>query len=238
MENNEMLLKQIIVLKTIMKIKTGLRIGGSREELKIGDIDNPVIRDPLTNEPYIPGSSLKGKMRSSLEITLKGTKDPCNCGNCPICVLFGAAKNKPQSGEKEVTRLIVRDSFMTEKSKKLLLDFVGDYVEIKKENVINRVTGVAKDPRTLDRIPAGTEFECEFVLRIYQKDQEKVEEYIKYIETALTLIELTYLGGSGTRGYGKVEFGENGNKIIEKKVYEIVKSEDGFVKVEEKSEDS
>ncbi|MEZ0537626.1 type III-A CRISPR-associated RAMP protein Csm3 [Caldicellulosiruptoraceae bacterium PP1] len=233
MEDNEMILKKIIVLKTKMKLKSGLRIGGAKDEIKIGDIDNPIIRDPLTKVPYIPGSSIKGKMRSSLEIALKGSSKPCSCGICPICKLFGAGitdddKNKEY---KEVSRLIVRDSFMTDASQKLLLNFIGDYIEIKKENIVDRVKGSAEHPRTLDRIPAGAEFECEFILRIYQKDinEKKEKQYLSYINLALDLIKFTYLGGSGTRGYGKVEF-----TTLEEEVYEIL--DDGeFVKIEKKS---
>lgn len=224
MGNNGMLLRKIIIIKTVMKLKTGLRIGGIKDEIKIGDIDHPVIRDPITKQPYIPGSSLKGKMRSALEVALKGLSEPCSCGDCLVCKLFGAG-NKATAEKKEVSRLIVRDSFMTEKSKELLLSFVGDYVEIKTENVIDRVRGVAEHPRTLDRIPAGVEFECEFVLRLYEKDLEKEKDFIDAIKTALKLIEFTYLGGSGTRGYGKVEFGE-----IKYETYKIEPVED-FIKI-------
>ncbi|ADQ05714.1 CRISPR-associated RAMP protein, Csm3 family [Caldicellulosiruptor owensensis OL] len=227
---NSMLLRKIVVMTTLMKLETGLRIGGTKEEVRIGDIDHPVIRDPITKRPYIPGSSLKGKMRSVLEIALNGVQEPCFCGECVVCKLFGAG-SKAGAEKKEVSRLIVRDCYMTEESQELLLNFVGDYVEIKTENVVNRVTGVAEHPRTLDRIPAGTEFKCEFVLRLYEKDLEHEENFIKNIKMALKLIEFTYLGGCGTRGYGKVKFSD-----VEFKRYDI-KVTDDFVEISESKVD-
>lgn len=216
---NQNRLKKIIILNYRLKLLSGLRIGGLKEELKIGDIDHPVIRDPITNVPYIPGSSLKGKMRASLEIALYGIDKPCSCGSCNICRLFGASA-------RQISRLIVRDAFMSENSKNLLLDQIGDYVEIKMENIINRVKGNAEHPRTLDRIPAGVEFDCEFVLRLYEDDLGKENDYINMIKTAIALIEHTYLGGSGTRGYGKVKFEEAGRKV-----YSIEDDGNGFIEI-------
>jgi CRISPR-associated protein Csm3 len=62
------------VITSILKVETGLHIGGGGENLDIGGLDKPVIRDPLTKQPYLPGSSLKGKLRSILERLL----------NCPV----------------------------------------------------------------------------------------------------------------------------------------------------------
>ena len=62
-----MKLKEIKEITATIEIVTGLHIGGNNDEIKIGGIDNPVIKNPLTNEPYIPGSSLKGKIRSLIE---------------------------------------------------------------------------------------------------------------------------------------------------------------------------
>jgi CRISPR-associated protein Csm3 len=56
-----------ISIKSTLLVETGLHIGGGGETLDIGGVDKPVIRDPLSNQPYLPGSSLKGKMRSILE---------------------------------------------------------------------------------------------------------------------------------------------------------------------------
>ena len=67
-----MKLKKVIRIRSVLLAKTGLRIGMSRDQMAIGDLDNPVVRNPLTDEPYIPGSSLKGKLRYLLEWSLGG----------------------------------------------------------------------------------------------------------------------------------------------------------------------
>jgi len=194
-----MQLQKILLIKKIVKAKTGIRISGGEEEIHIGGIDNPIVKDPLTGEPYLPGSALKGCMRSSLEIA-KGKTAPCSCSSCLICKLFGSASSE----KKEHTRLIVRDAFLTEQSRKVLREFLPNGIEIKKENTINRVTGVAKSPRTFDRIPRGLEFELNIALRIFEGDDEK--GLLDTLDLALKLVEFNYIGGSGSRGYGQVEF--------------------------------
>lgn len=215
-------LEKIITLKTIMTLKSGVKIGGSSEEINIGGVDNPIIRNPITKEPYIPGSSLKGSIRSLLEI-VKGVKEDkgiCTCGECMVCKLFGMhPKNRNENLEKrEPTRLIIRDAELTSKSRSLLRNFNPSMVEIKKENILNRITAVAT-PRTMERIPAGTEFNIEIQIKIFKGDKE--ENIIDYIKNALDLLEYNYIGSSGSRGYGKVQFSEkkqddNSVDIIEK----------------------
>ncbi|KAF5430047.1 CRISPR-associated protein Csm3 [Candidatus Methanomarinus sp.] len=77
--------------------ETGLHIGGVSESIEIGGLENIVIRDPKTGLPFIPGSSLKGKMRSLLELSDKDASrniienkgEPCKCGKCAPCKIFG-----------------------------------------------------------------------------------------------------------------------------------------------------
>ncbi|WP_297499767.1 type III-A CRISPR-associated RAMP protein Csm3, partial [Thermococcus sp.] len=57
-----------VVIRGRIKALTGLHIGSQRDVSEIGGIDNPVIKDPHTGLPYIPGSSLKGKLRSLFEV--------------------------------------------------------------------------------------------------------------------------------------------------------------------------
>lgn len=206
---------------------SNLHIGGSSDIIEIGGLDNPVIKHPISNEPYIPGSSLKGKMRCSAE-RKKGLKEVCSCGNpkCPICVLFGCSKNgkadnpddsdKNHKGELKFnkypplgpTRLIVRDAPLTQDSRDKIDQFVNtedqDYMGVKHENVIKRETGLAEHPRPIEFVPAGTDFLLNISLLVYDIDPEK--EYITYIKEALIAVEDTYLGGMGSRGYGQVEF--------------------------------
>ena len=88
-------LEKYIKFQGTLVCKTGLRVGGSREDIEIGGLDNPIIRDSVTKLPYIPGSSLKGKLRSLLEYRycadeIKEKGEPCGCAreNCPVCRLF------------------------------------------------------------------------------------------------------------------------------------------------------
>lgn len=204
------------IIKGKIILKTGLRVGGQELGVNIGGIDNPVIRNPLTGEPYIPGSSVKGKMRSLMErsfnLDISGNKvrrHECEDRECKVCRLFGSTS---RNGNNIPSRLIVRDAFLTEDSKDRLLNMETDlpYTEWKTENALDRVTCKA-DPRSFERIPAGAEFEFEIV---YTAENEKhVKEDLENIATALELVEDDYLGGNGSRGYGKVEF------KIEKIVY-------------------
>jgi len=194
--------------------KTGLRIGGTREDIEIGGLDNPIIRDSVTKRPYIPGSSLKGKLRSLLEYT-EGKVSPngephgCREKGCLICAVFGAHGPPSKVGEEHgPTRLIVRDALLTDKSKKELEDKLesgSQYTELKQEVSINRKTGTASGagPRTMERVPAGTEFALNIVLRIFAGDNK--DELFKFVRKGIDLLPKDYLGGSGTRGYGWVE---------------------------------
>ena len=210
-----MKLLKIFKYEGTVKLITGLAIKGASNELNIGGADSEVVKNPLTGEPYIPGSSLKGKMRSQLE-RIYGMKNsrgrdefskPCGCGEktCPICTLFGAHMNP--KAESAPTRIIVRDCELTETSKKTIQDMPierGSYLELKAENMIKRDKGTADAPRFMERVPAGLEFKLEILLQIFEGDNEN--KLKSEIEKSLDMVELSYLGGSGSRGYGKVEF--------------------------------
>lgn len=203
-----MKLKKIIEFKGTITCLSGLCIGGTNTDINIGGIDKEVIKNPVTNEPYIPGSSLKGKMRSQLEKRIgKIEKDPCKCGlkSCDVCMVFGAYRNP--GADSNPTRIIVRDSNMNEETRAILaeiLEETGNYLEIKCENRILRNKGTAKDPRNIERVPEGAKFDMEILLQIYEGDPE--DRLKNAVRKALELVELSYLGGSGTRGYGKVRF--------------------------------
>jgi len=204
-------------------LETGLHIGGTTEGFEIGGVDNPVIRDPLTEWPYIPGSSLKGKMRHLLEWSQgkveKHPKHPGEvytahfCGECEPCLLFG-----PASDEHEVrlkagpTRLSVRDAFPTRETIDLWEKYLGEkiYTELKTENAIDRVTSEA-NPRTMERAPAGSEFDFELIFDAYKNDDKRL---LASIFSSMHLLENSALGGSGTRGHGKIKFVDI--KIVER----------------------
>jgi CRISPR-associated protein Csm3 len=202
----------------IITCKTGLHIGGTMEEIEIGGVDNPVLKHPITGEPYIPGSSFKGKMRSLLEHKYgkfggKDGKDesmPCGCGktDCQICPLFGAHMNP--SADSGPTRILVRDMFFTSDYKERLRQIASDTgknaIENKTENIVDRQKGIADKPRHLERVVADSEFDLDITLQVFEFDDEN--RFFELIKDGLSLMEKSYLGGYGSRGSGKIVFSD------------------------------
>ena len=201
-------LKKIITITGQIVLKTGLHIGGSKDDIEIGGIDNPVIRHPLTKEPYIPGSSLKGKMRCLMEwyhkkVESDGKIHNCNQSDCLVCRIFGTTNKDWKYGP---TRLIVRDAFLEENWKVENKEKNPFFTEEKLENTIDRITGrtIPGGLRRMERVPEGAVFDFEIALRVFDIDDESL--LLKETAKALKLVELDTLGGSGSRGYGKIEF--------------------------------
>ncbi len=195
---------------------TGLRIGGSKEEFEIGGIDNPVIKLPVSMEynhipkgvPYIPGSSLKGKIRSLLEWVLGRVDpngEPCKCGECEVCKVFGAADTNVVKQKKPgPPRAKFSDAYPSKKSIEMLQRELGEglFTEIKTENRINRITAVAQDPRKMERVPPGVEFVGRVSLDLFGEE----EKFLLLLLRGFLLLEHNFLGGCGSRGYGRVKF--------------------------------
>lgn len=193
-------LEKKLICKTQMDILTGIHIGDSKDNVEIGGIDNPIVRRTIDKVPYIPGSSLKGKIRSLLE-QIAGASEVG--GNPEINNLFGFANNSQPS------KIIVRDAYLDPQSQEILKnsDYTDmPYAEVKFENVIDRIKGTAKHPRQMERVPAGVKFNVEFVINVWTDDDE--DELIVLLEKGIKAIENDYLGGSGSRGYGQVKFSE------------------------------
>ncbi len=203
-----------------IRLVSGLHIGAGKDTIEIGGLDQPIVKHPITGAPYIPGSSLKGKMRSLLEIyyfidqaetqryitgkySKRGQGMPCGCGlrECPACVIFGAASDK-KDARTGPTRLIVRDAMLAPKYER---DFNKGMLpmEIKYENIIDRVRGTAEHPRPLERVPAGVCFELNLSFKIFEDDTPGL---LDYVYKGFKLIELDALGGCGSRGSGQVRF--------------------------------
>ncbi|BFU59574.1 MULTISPECIES: type III-A CRISPR-associated RAMP protein Csm3 [Rodentibacter] len=215
-----MKLQNIIEIKASLVLKTGLHIGAGDTEMHIGGIDNAVIKHPITQSPYIPGSSLKGKIRTLLEWRsgevkkdplsikdIKEAKDKSAVEN--ILKLFGVSadtKNDEEGLEKiGISRLAFWDCPLNAEWEKNLRDDNFSLTEAKSENTIDRITATAGNPRQTERVPAGAKFDFKLTMRQFENDsQELVELLLK----GLRLLELDSLGGSGSRGYGKVEFVE------------------------------
>ena len=193
------LIKKVVYTGRII-LKTGLHIGGTNANLNIGGPDKFVVRNPINNIPYIPGSSLKGKMRSLVEIANGETSGgkPTNKIGDRAGALFGVSGDNDSS---HPSRLIVRDAELDIDA----CDFSNTdlpYTESKTEVCINRITAKA-NPRTFERVPAGAQFRLNMVLNVFEgEDEKKLKETLKQ---AINLLEDDYLGGHGSRGYGQVE---------------------------------
>lgn len=207
-------LKKKIRFNVPLILETGLHIGGSNLSMAIGGADAVVIRDPLTQQPIIPGSSIKGKMRSLSE-KLLGAFEKVNMGivkNGPyqntedevkkiIPELYGKASG---GSENIPSRVIVRDAKLNAESVEKLQNSENTdmlYSEIKTEVVIDRVTAAAM-PRQLERVPAGSEFGLSLILNVFEEDDE--QKLVDYVKVGLRLMEDDYLGGNGSRGSGEV----------------------------------
>jgi len=205
---------KIVNIKGQIELLSGLHIGGGDDTMKIGGIDNGVIKDINSDKPYIPGSSLKGKMRSLLEwhIGVVGIGDgsPFHSGLLKNSIFDDASKRKAAlnllklfgNGKiddkfNEITRISVGDCSLVEVEDQKVS-------EAKYENVIDRQKGTASNPRQTERVPAGVKFDFDIRIKVLDKDSE--DELIAMVKDGLALIENDYLGGSGSRGYGRVKF--------------------------------
>ena len=199
-----------IKVETTLTLLSGLHIGGNKDNAEIGALDNPVIRrKDKDQQPYIPGSSIKGKIRSLLEqiaglseigggrrISFNQKSEECQLIN----YAFGFADDDLPS------RILFRDSYLTNESATELgnSEFTDmPFTEAKSENTINRVSGKADNPRTQERIPAGAKFNVEFVINDF--NDGKTEKIKQILIKGLQALNNDYLGGSGTRGYGHVK---------------------------------
>ena len=206
---------------------TGLHIGGASAGLDIGGIDNPMIRHPVSREPYIPGSSLRGKMRALLDRHLgkeanKGMSPSVHIhecvsekayGTCAVCQIFGVTPGdqRRQWTSLKPGRLIVRDVRLANESAEKLRLAKTDmpFAEVKWEAVIDRITSAAV-PRQNERVPAGAVFApFEFVYSLYDLDGAGCQadiDWLRSVFQAMEMLEDDYLGGYGSRGTGKIRF--------------------------------
>ncbi len=231
-------LERIFISGTITAL-TGLHIGGNSMEMGIGGADSIVIRDPLTNHPYIPGSSLRGKMRSLFErmtgemrIKLQDDDTPydriadlasplaqgkmlksAGPAMAPVsCAarLFGISVDQQKGvtpDEIVPQRLIVRDApLVNHEALEMARNTDMPLTEVKTEVNIDRITSKA-NPRQIERVPAGAEFSFDFILSIYGGDTLK--ELVGNLFQCMELLQDDYLGGHGSRGYGRIKFSVN-----------------------------
>jgi len=191
-----------ILIQCKLTVLSGMHIGGSSAFSAIGAVDSPVIRDSLTGEPMIPGSSLKGKMRTLLAKALANNYITQECNRDPVAIkrLFGSSGDNRTKEDPKAARLQFADAFLANADR---LKQRGSLTEVKFENTINRLTAVA-NPRQIERVLRGSEFTIKMVYDM--EVAEEVKEDMENIARALKLMSMDYLGGHGTRGYGKVGF--------------------------------
>lgn len=214
-----------IVIKGTIETVTGLHIGTGGEFSAIGTADSPVVRDQLSGLPIIPGSSLKGKIRTLLAGIYSPEAVKADDDDEIIRRMFGSANGR---GEKRActSRFIFSDCILSNEDE---LSKIGVGVtEIKFENGIDRMSGIA-NPRQIERVIRGAKFDFNVTYTVPENENE-IEEDFKIFAEGLTLLKSDYLGGHGTRGSGKVNFtnlsaafviGEN--ETTEAKCNEILK---------------
>lgn len=219
-------LLKMITVEAKLELLSGLHIGAGNQEIHIGGIDNSVIKHPYTDEPYIPGSSLKGRMRSLLEwragVVGEADGKPANSKTLERLT-------KPEDSEKkERAETIVRLFGISGDADNKISLYIGPsrlsfwdasldeewvnerksrneaLTEAKSENSINRISGVADSPRQTERVPAGALFDFRLTLKVLDDDDENV--LLDTVLAGMRLLELDGIGGSSSRGYGKLRF--------------------------------
>ena len=223
-------LLEIKKLEGIIILKSGLHIGSGNMEMHIGGTDSPVIKHPHTLEPYIPGSSLKGKVRSpsglvpysdnnggivSLKTVKKVKNENTNLVKeaTDILKIFGYSGADSEDAEDiGPTRVSFGDCYLDEEWKKKAQANCWQLTEVKSENSINRIKGTAENPHFIERVTEGTKFSFNITFKILEKSDEQLfEKLLK----CLKLLEMDSLGGNGSRGYGRVKFEFKDPKITE-----------------------
>ncbi len=202
----QMALQGKLMIDAVLTVKTGLHIGNSSDFSPIGAVDSPFIRDPVSRLPMIPGSSLKGKMRTLLAKSRDeageggGIADPAKDEQV-VSRLFGYSSNQSSSP----ARLQFSDIFMEKDcvSQYETMDMDTYFGEIKFENTISRMTGVA-DLRQIERVPAGMRFVFHLIYNL--EKEEEFQEDMNVLADGFRLLQADYLGGHGSRGYGRVGF--------------------------------
>jgi CRISPR-associated protein Csm3 len=214
-----------LILAADLNCESGLHIGAGKGSLEIGGADNPVVKDAF-GRPYVPGSSLRGKLRSLLEQSSglnpsemvylskrRGQEVRIHQSDRPnddICILFGRNPGRLErmsgdaieSATATPARLTVYDApldldSITAQMRENLDD---ELTEVKSENAVDRITSQA-NPRTLERVPAGARFKVRIVLDVLCEEDKALAALLA---EGLRMMEDDSLGGGGSRGNGRI----------------------------------
>lgn len=191
-----------IKITGIINIETGMHIGASDGFSVIGAVDSPVAKDAVSRIPYIPGSSLKGKIRSLVAKAYSdsGIAPKFNDQDDKVTRLFGAGAGN--NNHPKPSRLIFSDMIM-ENIEELKKNGVEDGTEVKEENTINPITAEA-NPRQIERVVRGAKFPMTIIYNAEKEHEEEMLEDIETLALGLKLLSYDYIGGHGSRGYGRV----------------------------------
>lgn len=200
-----------IQITGVLETKTGMHIGGSSAFSAIGAVDSPVIKDVRNGKPMVPGSSLKGKIRTLLAKKYnEAVVNPDNDAEC-IRRVFGSAK-KDKDNKIHASKIIVSDMFLMNEDE-IRNRGIESFTEVKFENSINRATAVA-NPRQIERAIKGLQFGIDMIYEVDNGKEDEVIDDIKLLAEGMKMLEYDYLGGSGSRGYGKVQFFDMTAKVV------------------------
>ena len=195
----------------VLETKTGMHIGGSSAFSALGAVDSPVIKDVRNGKPMVPGSSLKGKIRTLLAKKYnEAVVNPDNDAEC-IRRVFGSAK-KDKDNKVHASKIIVSDMFLMNEDE-IRNRGIESFTEVKFENSINRATAVA-NPRQIERAIKGLQFGIDMIYEVDNGKEDEVIDDIKLLAEGMKMLEYDYLGGSGSRGYGKVQFFDMTAKVV------------------------
>ena len=200
-----------IQITGVLETKTGMHIGGSSAFSAIGAVDSPVIKDVRNGKPMVPGSSLKGKIRTLLAKKYnEAVVNPDNDAEC-IRRVFGSAK-KDKDNKIHASKIIVSDMFLMNEDE-IRNRGIESFTEVKFENSINRATAVA-NPRQIERAIKGLQFGIDMIYEVENGKEDEVIDDIQLLAEGMKMLEYDYLGGSGSRGYGKVQFFDMTAKVV------------------------
>lgn len=183
-----------------IEVLTGMHIGASEAFAAIGAIDSPVARDVISSLPYIPGSSLKGKIRSLLAKACNNAPTARENDDPRIIRLFGIGKNKADNNRPACSRLIFSDSILCN-DEELKSMGAASPTEAKEENTIDPITSIA-NPRQIERVIRGSKFPLNIIYNVI--DENEMEEDFRLLKEGLRMLQYDYIGGHGSRGYGKI----------------------------------
>lgn len=198
-----------IQISGTIEVVTGMHIGGSEAFAAIGAIDSPVMKDSITNLPMIPGSSLKGKMRTLLakKYNEKPVKPEDDAEN--ITRLFGSSKSN-KDRKVAASRVLFSDMVLSNEQE-LRDKEVAGLTEVKFENTIIRTTAIA-NPRQIERVIRGAKFDLDI---IYEATEENdIVEDMELLAEGMKLLQYDYIGGHGSRGYGKIKFTDVAAEVV------------------------